>query len=77
MTRQELVQLFPSVDRGEVERAIAAAMQQLKVTSDELSATQLVAVLEAMTSNPGPVGVAARFAKVRVLLMPKRSSDRR
>ncbi len=71
MTRKELALLFPRTDPVEVERAIALAMERLSLGTGALDQRQVLAVLDAMTSTPGVVGVAARFAKARALLLPK------
>jgi hypothetical protein len=73
VTRTELVKLFPGNDPAEVDRAIAQAMVELHFTTNDLSHEQVLAILDAITAMPGVVGVAARFAKVRALLLPKRA----
>jgi hypothetical protein len=72
VTRKEILALFPGTDLGEVERALADAMKQLDLRGDDLPHDQALAVLNGMTATPGVVGVAARFAKVRALLLPKK-----
>jgi hypothetical protein len=74
VTRSELVLLFPSSDPVEVERAMVRAMKQLNVSGDALDHGQILAILDAMASASGVVGVAARFAKARALLLPKRAA---
>jgi hypothetical protein len=75
VTRIELVKLFPGNDPAEVDRAIVRVMEELHLTTNDLSHEQVLAILDAMTHLPGVVGVAARFAKVRALLFPKRASS--
>jgi hypothetical protein len=77
VTRRELVLLFRSSDPTEVERALAQAMSKLGLGGDTLDQSQILAVLDAMASTPGAVGVAARFAKARALLLPKRAAAKR
>jgi hypothetical protein len=73
VTRTEIVKLFPGNDPAGIEQAIVQVMDQLHLTTNDLSHDQVLAILDAMTHLPGLIGVAARFAKVRALLLPKRA----
>jgi hypothetical protein len=71
VSRKEIVRLFGGTDPVEVERALTRAAERLSLRGDVFDRSQLLAVLDEMISTTGVVGVVARFAKARALLLPK------
>ena len=61
--------LAPSVGQEKSEEAVRDAMSRLGFQGDELDAKQSLRVLELLATSGGIVGVTARFAKARLLLL--------
>ncbi len=57
------------LDASKVRDAVAHAIRLLNLDT-EFSKEEASKVLDAMCNEPGTMGIAARFAKVRFVLMP-------
>jgi hypothetical protein len=67
---ERLVELLaPSVGQEKSEEAVREAMGRLGFEGDELDGRQSLRVLELLATMGGIVGVTARFAKARLLLL--------
>lgn len=66
---RDIVELFSSVmgrDKGEV--VVSAATRKLGLPGDRLDKAQALALVDHLASEPGAVGLCARFAKARLIL---------
>ncbi len=62
--------LSGSLDATKVRDAIAHGIRRLNL-DEEFSKEEASSVLDAMCDEPGAIGIAARFAKVRLVLTPE------
>jgi hypothetical protein len=67
---EELVAFFtPSVGEEKARESVGTALSRLHFTDKtQLDRAESLAVLDEIAAAPGIVGVAARFAKARILL---------
>lgn len=63
-----LALLGTRVDRAAATRALSMAAARLRI-GEPFSRDQVAELLEALASEPGTLGIVARFAKARVILM--------
>jgi hypothetical protein len=69
LTRADLVELLaPTLGMEKSEEVLLGTLQQLRLSVDQVSAEDGLAVLEELTKSPGIVGIASRFAKVHLLM---------
>jgi hypothetical protein len=62
--------LARTLGREQAERALREHAKKLSVDLDTIIQDQALQLLESLTSEPGIVGITARFAKARMYLEP-------
>lgn len=74
LSRSEVTSLLaPALGEEKSEEAVSEALRKHGLPRDALSITQALAVLGELSLADGLVGVAARFAKARVLMRARKS----
>jgi hypothetical protein len=61
--------IIGNLDAAKVSDALANSIRRLNL-DETFSKEEASDVLDGMCSEPGTIGIAARFAKVRLVLMP-------
>ena len=72
LSRTQLVEMLAeSLGAEKASQVVAEATARVGITANEYDREQALRLLEAMTMEPGLVGVVARFAKARVIFALK------
>jgi hypothetical protein len=67
--RDEVVaMLAQSLGRQQAGEVVDGAASKMGLRDPDYSSEQILAILEELASQPGTVGIVARFAKVRFIL---------
>lgn len=74
----EIQHMLAALGDAKARDVIDKAARELRITASELESRQALQMLEHIASEPGLIGITARFAKARAILRwPQSPGDRR